>query len=171
MMFVEFHAGQAGKYAWPRRDRTYTIIGMLAQCFANWAIHSRKRASCSKSAAGLLPCCYQADIRMRSHRLLRLDYNKSAASWLFETFYPCKLFQQLVASLQMSSCNKSDFHRLSATWRSQQTWCNLLTTCSKPVKSTTCSKSANIKLQQVWFSQTCCNLMKSTDLMQLVDNL
>ena len=28
----------------------------------------------------LLPCCHQADIRMRSHRLLRLDDNKSAAS-------------------------------------------------------------------------------------------
>ena len=33
-----------------------------------------------KSVAGLLPCSHQADIRMRSHRLLRLDDNKSAAS-------------------------------------------------------------------------------------------
>ena len=40
-----------------------------------------KVASCSKSAVGLLPCCHQADIRMRSHRLLRLiNDNKSAAS-------------------------------------------------------------------------------------------
>ena len=43
-------------------------------------LHSQKRASCSKSIAGLLLCCHQADIRMRSHRLLRLDDNKSAAS-------------------------------------------------------------------------------------------
>ena len=43
-------------------------------------VHSQKRASCSKSAAGLLLCCHQVDIRMRLHRLLRLDDNKSAAS-------------------------------------------------------------------------------------------
>ena len=43
-------------------------------------LHSQKCPSCSKSAAGLLLCCHQADIRMRSHRLLRLDDNKSAAS-------------------------------------------------------------------------------------------
>ena len=82
-----------------------------------------KRASCSKSAAGLLPCCHQADIRMRSHRLLRLDDDKFVVScqqaWcklIVKTFYPqasCKLFQQLAASLQISSCNKSDFHRLA----------------------------------------------------------
>ncbi len=40
-----------------------------------------------------------------------------------------------------------------------------------PVVSSTCSKSANIKLQQVWCSQTWCNLMKSTGLIQLVGNL
>ena len=33
-----------------------------------------------KSAAGLLPCSHQADMRMRSHRLLPLDDDKSAAS-------------------------------------------------------------------------------------------
>ena len=43
-------------------------------------VHSHKRASYSKSAAGLLPCSYQADITTRSHRLLRLDDNKSVAS-------------------------------------------------------------------------------------------
>ena len=31
--------------------------------------------SCSKSGAGLLPCSRQADIGMRSHRLLRPDDN------------------------------------------------------------------------------------------------
>ena len=77
-----------------------------------WQIHGQKCESCSKSATGLLPCCHQADIRMRVHLLLRLDSNKSAAS-----------------------C--------------QQPWCKLI------VKfSTTSSKSANIKLLQVSFSQT-----------------
>ena len=35
-----------------------------------------KSVSYSKSVAGLLPCCHQADIRMRSHRLLRVDGNR-----------------------------------------------------------------------------------------------
>ena len=70
-----------------------------------YTLHRQKRASYSKSAAGLLPCCHQADIRMRSHRLLRLDDDKSAAScqqaWcklIVKTFYPqvwCKLLQQV----------------------------------------------------------------------------
>ena len=34
----------------------------------------------TQSAAGLLTCSHQANMRMRSHRLLRLDDNKSAAS-------------------------------------------------------------------------------------------
>ena len=33
--------------------------------------------------------------------------------------------------------------------------------------STTCSKSTNIKLHQIWFSHTWCKLIKSTNLMQL----
>ena len=39
------------------------------------------------------------------------------------------------------------------------------------VVSSTYSKSANIKLQQVWCSQTWCNLMKSTGLIQIVGKL
>ena len=34
-----------------------------------------KSVSYSKSVAGLLPCSHQADIKMRSHRLLRVDDN------------------------------------------------------------------------------------------------
>ena len=101
-----------------------------------------------------------ADIRMCSHRLLRLSDNKSAAgcqqAWcklIVKTFYPqawCKLFQQLVTSRQISSCNKSDFHRLAASWWIQQTCCNLLTTCIKPVKSATCRNSvAFLVVQQL----------------------
>ena len=95
-------------------------------------LHRQKRTSYSKSATGLLPCCHQ-NIRMRLHRLLRLDDNKSAEScqqaWnklIVKTFNPqawCKLFWKLAASLQISSCNKSDFHRLAATSWSQRTCC------------------------------------------------
>jgi hypothetical protein len=47
----------------------------------------------------------------------------------------CNLFHQLASlSLQMSTCSKPDFSRLDASWwRDQQTCCNLLTTCSRPV--------------------------------------
>jgi hypothetical protein len=41
----------------------------------------------------------------------------------------------------MSTCSKSDFNRLAASWWRQQACCNLLTTCGRPVKSATCSKS------------------------------
>ena len=54
----------------------------------------------------------------------------------------CKWSQQhLKSSLQISSFNKFDFHKFDATWWSQHTCCNLLTTCCKPVKSTTFSRS------------------------------
>ena len=90
------------------------------------------------------------------------DFRRLSATWwiqqaccklITETFYSqawCKLFQQLIASLQISSCNKSDFHRLSVTWWIQQTFCNLLATSSKPVKSTTCSKS--VAFLAVWWA-------------------
>ena len=97
------------------------------QDFLSTSLMTAVSTTFSKSATGLLPCCHQANIRMRSHHLFWLDDKKSAAScqqaW-------CKLFQQLATSLQ-----------ISATWWSQQTCCNLITTCMKPVKSTTCSKS------------------------------
>ena len=87
-----------------------------------------------------------------------------------------KLFQQFAASLQISSCSKSDFHRLDPTWCVQQTCyklleqtCqDLLSTSLMQVVSTTCSKSTNIKLQQVWFSQLASALMRSTGLLQVV---
>ena len=67
----------------------------------------------------LLPCCHQADIGMRSHRLLRLDDYKSAASCQFKK------------GLLQVDCQ--DF----------------LSTSAMQVVSATCSKSANNKLQQV----------------------
>ena len=49
--------------------------------FFSLFLHNEKCASCNKSAPSSLPCSHQAErIRMRSHRLLRLDDNKSAAS-------------------------------------------------------------------------------------------
>ena len=56
-------------------------------------LHSQIRTSYSKSAAVLLPRSRQANIRMHSHRLLRLDDNKSAASCQQAC---CKLFLKTV---------------------------------------------------------------------------
>ena len=66
----------------------------------------------------------QADIRMRSHALRQLVDDKSVASCqqtccklIVKTCYPqacCKLLQQVVTSVQMTSCNKPDFNRLVA---------------------------------------------------------
>ena len=62
---------------------------------------------------------------MRSHGLRQLVDDKSVAScqqtcckMIVKTCYPqacCKLFQQVVTSLQMTSCNKPDFYKLPAT--------------------------------------------------------
>ena len=105
-------------------------------------------------ATSLLTSCnnlfQQADIRMRSHGLWQLVDDKSVASCqqaccklILKTCYPqawCKLFQQAVTSLQMTSCNKPDFNKLVATWWNWQACCNLSTSCDKPVKLTTCNK-------------------------------
>ena len=54
----------------------------------------------------------------------------------------------------------------------QQTCCNLMkSTCLLQVVLTTCSKSANIKLHQVRFSQACCNLRNLSDLLQVCQQL
>ena len=68
----------------------------------------------------------EANIRMRSHGLRQLVDDKSIASCqqtccklIVKTCYPqaCyKLFQQVVTSLQMTSCNKPDFNRRVVTW-------------------------------------------------------
>ena len=69
-------------------------------------------------ALDLLPCNH--------HRLFQLDDDKSSAScqqaWcksIAKTFYSqawYKFFQQLEASLQISSEIKSDFNRRDTTW-------------------------------------------------------
>ena len=79
-------------------------------------------------ATRLLTSCnnllQQADIRMRSHGLRQLIDDKSVASCqqtccklTVKACYPqacCKLFQQVVTSLQMTNCNKPDINRLRA---------------------------------------------------------
>ena len=98
-------------------------------------VHGQKRASCSKSAAGLLAWCHQADIRMRCiacsglmiTSLLQV-VNRLAASWLSRLFIHKLVgnrFNNVQQVCKYHVCNKSDFH----------------------------------------------NVMKSTDLLQLVDNL
>ena len=67
----------------------------------------------------------QAEIRMSSHGLQKfVDGNSVASSrqtrcrLIVKTCYPqacCKLFQQVVTSLQMTRCKKPDFNRLVAT--------------------------------------------------------
>ena len=68
-------------------------------------------------------CYQQADTRMGSYGLRQLVDDKSIASYrqpccklFIKTCYPhacCKLFQQVVTSLQMKNCNKPDFNRLN----------------------------------------------------------
>jgi hypothetical protein len=80
--------------------------------------------------------------------LSKLDIHKLAASWWNKLHQVCKC--QLAASLIFSTCISIDAFvrlaascsiRLAASWWCQQACCNLLTTCSRPVKSATCSKS------------------------------
>ena len=71
--------------------------------------HNQKRASCSKSAVGLLPFSHQADIRMRSHCLPRLDENKPAAS------SSASLIQVISTTCSKSVNIKPDFHTFDAT--------------------------------------------------------
>ena len=77
-----------------------------------WRLRSRCFPDATKEGSkvkqALLPYSHQADTRMRSHRLLQLDDNKSASScqqaWcklIDPTFYPqarFKMFSKLVAN-------------------------------------------------------------------------
>ena len=63
-----------------RRSSDSSEYGMYSKWYSEISLHGKKRASCSKSAAGLLPGSHQTDIRMCSRRLLRLCDGKSTAS-------------------------------------------------------------------------------------------
>ena len=92
----------------------------------NFQYPAKNAQHCNKFVDILQQTFYQqADIRMRSHGLRQLVDDKSVASCqqtccklIVKTCYPqacCKLFQQVVTSLQMANCNKPDFNRLVAT--------------------------------------------------------
>ena len=59
----------------------------------------------NKAYIMLLPCCHQADIRMRSHRLLQLDDNKSAASC--QQAHACCLSRPFIPKLMKVSTTYS----------------------------------------------------------------
>ena len=132
---------------------TYSTPFLLHRYQNMVTIHSMKRSLCyhlcflekfgQESFAGPQPktrklqqvCWHPAtDIRMRSHGLRQLVDDKSVASCqqtccklIVKTCYPqacCKLFQQVVTSLQMKGCNKPDFNRLVAAWWNWQVCCN-----------------------------------------------
>ena len=103
----------------------------------------------------------QADIRMGLHGLRRLVttnllqvLNRLVASWLFQQAC-CKLFQQVVRSIQMTSCNKP------ASW---QTCCNLmkltslLTSCNRPIKLTTCNTVCGVFGCEHQLNYSCTNM-------------
>ena len=86
---------------------TFFICNMMT---LQWVrIHSRKEEICSKSATGFLTCSYQADIRMRSHRLLRLVQvdNRHDASCL--AFYLTRMINVV------STTSTTDLHRFDST--------------------------------------------------------
>ena len=58
-------------------------------------------------------------------------------------------------------------NRLAASWLSRLFIHQLDASCFVNLQQV----QASIRLQQVWFSQTWCNLIMSTDLLQFVDNL
>ena len=93
-----------------------------------WNLHSQKRASSSKSA-----------ITKPISGCVRIACSSLMITSLLQVANETEQVHQLAASLQMSSCSKSDVHRLHA---SQQAWFNLLANCIRPVKSTACIKSA-----------------------------
>ena len=93
---------------------TKTCPNHKSKLYFYTTLPSQKLTSYSKSAADLLPCSHQADIRMRSHRLLRLDDNKSAASC-------SKSVHKLSTSCVRTACCKL----------LKKVWNKLLTTCKK----------------------------------------
>ena len=111
-------------------------------------IHSQKHASFNMSIdilqqlvttsryqdafAWLTTACWRQACCKLSTDLLQVD--------CIQTCYQqacCNMFQQVETSLRMTSCNNPDFSILVATWWNWQACCNLLTSCSKPVKLTT----------------------------------
>ena len=130
------------KSALEQNERNYYLVILWFPKFPITIVHSQKRANCSKSLitkpiSGCVPIACSTLMITSLLQVVNIDLPQVAncmQAW-------CKLFHQLVASLQISSCSKSDVHRLDATWWSQQAWYNLLANSIRPLKSTTCIKS------------------------------
>ena len=88
--------------------------------------------SCTEWKSGFTTSRYQDAFAWLVITSLLQVVNRLVASWLFQQTC-CNLFQKVVTSLQMTSCNKPDLNRLVATWWNWQACCNLLTSCNKPV--------------------------------------
>ena len=113
----------------------------------------------NKSAVGLFPCNYQADIRIFSNRLLWLDDNKSAVG-----LFPCshqadiRMFSQRLLWLDdnksvagLFPCNhQADIKMRSALLAvaSRLQFCYKMTTSLLQAVLTTCRKSLKIRLHQ-----------------------
>ena len=110
------------------RYKVCNSILNLATSMITWTrlslLHTAKNGRiAAKSAAGLLPCSHQVDVRMRSHRLLRLGDNKLAAS--------CQRAKLQILSTSLmqvvtTTCSSADFHGLDTTWPFQHFRCNLM---------------------------------------------
>ena len=143
------------------------------------AVHNLQQVCSSQLAASLqFAICSKSAV----HNLQQVCSSQFAPSLPFATCSKSAVRNlqqacwQLAADLLSSSRSKRCERILISAWWSQvaaslqQTCCNLrVSGCvfDKQVVSTICSTSENIKLQQVWFSQTWCNLMRSTDLLQV----
>ena len=87
-------------------------------------VHGQKRAGFNKFVAGLLlPGSHRADIRMRSHRLLRLDDTVASCQQAW-----CKLVVKtcFVYKLDASCFNKSENVKLHQVASSLNFGCNLM---------------------------------------------
>ena len=72
---------------------------------------------------------------------------------VFHTQACCKLFQQVVTSLQMTNRNKPDLNRLCYNLMKLTNAYNLLTSCNESVKLTTCNKPVRVS------AQVCCRFV------------
>ena len=75
-------------------------------------LHNQMGTSCNKSVDIYQDVLQLADVKSLA------SCQQTCCKLIVETCYPqarCKLFQQVVGSLQMTSCNKPDFSRLLAT--------------------------------------------------------
>jgi hypothetical protein len=135
-----------------RNKSTLKFVEKRGCMYICYAVHSQTRTRKLQQVCYRLDrtCDLQADIKMRSHRLLRLDNIKSVAS--------C---QQICCKLWTADLLQVVVHRLAASCE-LQTWCKLWTVDLMPV--------VNYRLDASCELQTWCKL-SSTNLTQVVKRL